>query len=177
MENHNTTTPEDEKDCAQTPTWFVTALEKYLGCMRFGMDVCANEATAKCFHYYSLAENNEDALKLHWDRLNFCNPPYSDILPWAKKAATEAGNGCTSALLIPDKPEVKYMQFCRMFADTIIHMPFRLNFLRPDGSPFLDKQGKKQGPKFPVCVILFTPHGLTMPVRDTYFDFRTLRKF
>ena len=47
-----------------------------------------------------------------------------------------------------------------------------LNFLRPDGSEFLDKNGKKQGPKFPVCVYIFTPQGLRMPIRDIYHDFR-----
>ena len=76
-------------------------------------------------------------------------------------------------MLIPDKPEVKYTRLCRTLADTIIHMPFRLNFLRPDGSEFLDKDGKKQGPKFPVMLVIFTPWGQAVPVRDIYIDFRT----
>lgn len=107
-----------------------------------------------------------------WGDRNWCNPPYSNILPWVNKATHEAANGRMSVLLIPDKPEVGYIRECRKYADTIIHMPFRLNFLRPDGTEFLDKDGKKQGPKFPVSLILFTPHGLNMAARDIYVDFR-----
>lgn len=175
MENHNTTTPDDEKDLAQTPKWFIRALEQHLGLM-FVRDVCALQATKKCTNYYSLTERGENALELSWSPTNFCNPPFSDIVPWAQKAAVESQKGCITAMLIPDKPEVKYVRFCREFADTLIHMPFRLKFLRPDGSDFLDKKGRKQGPKFPVVVALFTPWGLRMPCRDVYFDFRTLRR-
>jgi len=76
--------------------------------------------------------------------------------------------------LIPDKPEVGYTRLARSAADTVVHMPFRLNFLRPDGEEFLDSEDRKQGPKFPVVLILFTPWGLKMPVRDIYIDFRKL---
>jgi phage N-6-adenine-methyltransferase len=174
MENHNTTTPEGEGDLAQTPVWFVEALQKYLQ-QDFDLDVCALARTAKCKQYYSLAERGEDALKLSWAITNFCNPPYSDIKPWIIKAGKEAMSGSTTAILIPDKPETDFTRTSRRISDTIIHMPFRLRFLRPDGTEFLDPKGKKQGPKFAVAVHLITPHGLKMPVRDVYVDFRSIK--
>lgn len=173
--NGNTTTPADEANLAQTPKWFVQALEKVLR-IKFKLDVCALSKTAKCPDYYSLVEYDQDGLKLPWTSHNFCNPPYNDITPWVDKAIMEAGRGCVTAMLIPDKPEVGYIRKCREFADTIIHMPFRLQFLRPNGEEFKGKQGKKQGPKFPVTVILFTPWGISMPVRDMYIDFREVIK-
>ncbi len=172
--NGNTTTPAEEANLAQTPVWFYQALEKQLR-IKFLLDVCAIEATAKCKNYYSLLERNEDALKLPWTPHNFCNPPYNDIMPWVDKAIIEAGKGKTTAMLIPDKPEVGYIRKSRRFADTMIHMPFRLKFLRPNGEKFLDKRGKEQGPKFPVTVVLFTPWGINMPVRDVYVDFRDIK--
>lgn len=172
MDLNNTTTPEAERDLAQTPPWFVAAVEWYLG-VKFDLDVCALTATAKCEAYYSLVDFGVDGLKAPWGATNWCNPPYTDVLPWVVKAAKEARErSAISCLLIPDKPEVGYVRACGEYSDTMIHMPFRLNFIRPDGTEFLDSNGKKQGPKFPVVLALFTPWGLRMPSRSTYFDFR-----
>ena len=175
MDLNNTTTPEAEKDTAQTPPWFVRAAEEYLG-FKFDLDVCCQTATAKCEAYYSLVDFGIDSLKVPWGERNWCNPPYSDISPWVIKAASEAKLGNISCLLIPDKPEVGFVRAARIHADTIIHMPFRLNFLRPDGTEFLDSKGKKQGPKFPVLLALFTPWGVDMPTRDVYVDFRKYKE-
>mgnify|MGYP000691723324 CR=1 FL=1 len=168
MDLNKTTTPKSEQDLAQTPKWFVLAAEELLG-FKFELDVCASPGTKKCKRFYSQDKNG---LTRTWRRYNWCNPPYSDITPWLLKAHTEARRGNFSCLLIPDKPEVKYVRLCRYFADSIFHMPFRLNFLRPDNSEFLDKNGKKQGPKFPVMLALFTPWGISTQVRDIYIDFR-----
>lgn len=172
MDMNNSTTLESEKDLAQTPRWFVNSLEAYTR-IKFTLDVCAYEATAKCECYLSLYENNENGLELDWEDFNFCNPPYSDITPWIDKALNESMRGKTTAILIPDKAEVGFTRQAREVSDTVIHMPFRLKFIRPDGTPFLGKNGKESGPKFAVCVYLVTPWGLDMPVRDVYHDFRT----
>ena len=168
MNLNNSTTPESEQDCAQTPWWFIKSLEDFTS-LDISLDVCAAPNTAKCDFYLS-PENN--AFRQGWGSINWCNPPYSDITPWIKKSYSEAIGGAITLMLIPDKAEVGYTRLARQRADTVIHMPFRLNFLRPDGSEFLDKAGKKQGPKFPVCVYIFTPQGLQMPIRDVYHDFR-----
>ncbi len=173
MNLNNSNTPEAEKDRAQTPPWFFDSLQKYLN-LKLRLDVCAEKQTTKCEHYYSLADSF-DGLSQSWDAENFCNPPYSNIHPWIEKAKKESESESVTAMLIPDKAEVGFTIHAREVSDTVIHMPFRLNFLRPDGSPFMDKSGKKSGPKFPVCVYIVTPWGLNMPIRDTYFDFRTLK--
>jgi len=167
---NNTTTPESEQDCAQTPWWFIKSLEYYTH-LDIEFDVCCSANTAKANLFCSL-DNGDNGLRDEWLGVNYCNPPYSDINPWIEKARLEALLGSATLMLIPDKPEVGYTRLARQYADTVIHMPFRLNFLRPDGTEFLDKNGKKQGPKFPVCVYIFTPQGLQMPIRDVYHDFR-----
>ena len=170
MNMNNTTTPESEQDCAQTPWWFIKSLEDFTN-LSIDLDVCAAPNTAKSKNYLSLEEGNS-AFKQSWSDINYCNPPYSDISPWVEKSYGESLSGSVTLMLIPDKTEVGYTRLARHYADTVIHMPFRLNFLRPDGSEFLDTKGKKQGPKFPVCVYIFTPQGLRMPIRDIYHDFR-----
>ena len=173
MHMNNTTTPESDQDCAQTPWWFIESLEDFTN-LQIQLDVCCSSYTSKADHYISITEGS-DGLKTSYSAFgaNYCNPPYSNITPWIEKAQKEAvRRGAVTLMLIPDKAEVGYTRLAREHADTVIHMPFRLNFLRPDGSEFLDKNGKKQGPKFPVCVYIFTPQGLRMPIRDIYHDFR-----
>jgi hypothetical protein len=167
---NNSTTPESEQDCAQTPWWFIKSLEDRTN-LSINLDVCCAVDTAKAKSFLAL-ELDLDGLLTPWMKVNWCNPPYSNIEPWARKASDESIYGKTTLMLIPDKAEVGYTRLARQYADTVIHMPFRLNFLRPDGSEFLGKDGKKQGPKFPVCVYIFTPQGLQMPIRDVYHDFR-----
>lgn len=179
MDLNKSFTPEEEKDLAQTPREYVRAFEIING-IKFNLDVCALQQTAKCERYYSLLERNENSLELDWSGLNYCNPPYSDVTPWVEKAFLEAKCGRTSVLLIPDKPEVKYMQFCHNHADTIYHMDHRLNFLRPNGKPFLTEKGKKQGPKFAVCWVVFSPFAtasVTSTARHAYlFGMRNTAK-
>jgi phage N-6-adenine-methyltransferase len=171
MDLNNSTTPEDEKDRAQTPWWFVRAVEAWQGAP-FDLDVCANAATAKCDLYYSLQEMGIDSLQKPWMPNNWCNPPYSDILPWVYKAAAEAERGNRTVMLIPDKPEVLYCREAWRLAAAVYHMPFRLNFLRPDGSRFVDAAGKPQGPKSPVWLVVF--HGKRVDPRPLvdYIDLR-----
>ena len=170
MNLNNTTTPESEQDLAQTPWWFIKSLEHFTS-LEIDLDVCCAINTAKAETFLAL-ELGLGGLKTPWHKTNWCNPPYSNINPWIDKSWRESFRGNTTLMLIPDKPEVGYARFARLHADTVIHMPFRLNFLRPDGSEFLDKKGKNQGPKFPVCIYIFTPQGLRMPIRDVYHDFR-----
>ncbi len=183
VENTNSTTPEKEKDLAQTPWWFIKSLEARLE-RKIDIDVCALAKTAKAEIYYSLEDGN-DALKSHWVEdyqecveqdfvypLAYCNPPFSDIHPWIDKSLEMVNVGADVAMLLPNNPETSYVRKAKRYAETIIEMPWRMRFLKPDGSEFLDKNGKKQGPKFSCLIALFTRHGLSNPTHHTYHDFR-----
>lgn len=170
MNDNKSNTPANEKDLAQTPWWFIESLQSFL-CRPFDLDVCASQKTAKVLsNYYSLDEGS-DGLKLPWCANNWCNPPFSDILPWLHKASIEAENGNTSVVIFPDAPETGYSTYAAHSADTLIRMPFRLKFLRPDGTPFTDDKGRIQSPRFPVVAALFTPIGLRTATRFVYHDF------
>ena len=55
-----------------------------------------------CFDPCPLDDNPKiDGLKINWKKRNFVNPPYSDKLPWIKKAIEEQKKGNTSILLLP----------------------------------------------------------------------------
>lgn len=170
MKNFKSTTIEKDKDLAQTPDWFIYSLQSFIG-KYFTLDVCALPSTAKLNRFYSLA-NGTNGLKLGWLDFNWCNPPFSNIPAWIEKAVLEAELGNQSCILMPDNAETVYCRMAFEKADTIIKMPFRIQFLRPDGTPFLDKNGKIQGPQFACQVALFTKIGLVAPTRVVYHDFR-----
>lgn len=170
MDLNNTTTPADEQDFAQTPPWLVQAIETWRG-VKFELDVCAQPQTAKCDVFYSL-QIGLDGLALPWAAVNWCNPPYSLITPWVNKAISEHGD---TYMLIPDKPEVAWFRGAWARAREVWHMPFRVNFLRPDGSEFTDAKGRKQGPKFPVCLMVFSRGNVSG--RPSVIDYVDLRSY
>jgi phage N-6-adenine-methyltransferase len=77
----------------------------------FSLDAAANRENAKCERYFDL---EDDGLKQSWsgERV-WCNPPYSDLYSWVKKARDEVEtNGCEIAvLLLPaNRCEQKFWQ-------------------------------------------------------------------
>lgn len=167
------TTTESEKDLAQTPVWFINSLCDLLGIEFFDLDVCALEKTKKASYFYSLVERNENSLELDWDLWNWCNPPFSNILPFLEKAVKESSSGFkNTAAIMPNNPETAYVRYAKEWADTIIEMPFRMKFERPNGEKFLDKKGREQGPQFSCLVAIFTPLGVRKPTSFMCHDFR-----
>jgi phage N-6-adenine-methyltransferase len=168
------TTPENEKDLAQTPEWFIESLCDLLGIEYFELDVCALEKTKKAATCYSLSERGENCLELDWDLWNWLNPPFSNVLPFLEKAVEQCETGYrNTAAIMPNNPETGYVRYAKEWADMIIEMPFRIKYLRPNGSMFLDKKGKEQSPQFSCLVAIFTPLGLKKKSTSfMYHDFR-----
>jgi len=42
-----------------------------------------------------------DGLLTYWKKRNYCNPPYSEKIPWIKKAIDEQKKGNTTVMLLP----------------------------------------------------------------------------
>lgn len=54
-----------------------------------------------------------DGLYVSWGKRNFCNPPYSQIKEWVKKAFEESQLGKTVVLLIPSRTDTRWWhQYC-----------------------------------------------------------------
>lgn len=85
-----------------------------------------------------------DGLYRAWVSPAFCNPPYSRIAHWVKKAYEEWSRGITSVLLIPSRTDTRWWHDYVMKASEIRFIKGRLRF----------GEAVNAAP-FPSCVVVF----------------------
>jgi phage N-6-adenine-methyltransferase len=101
-----TKTPVEQRDCWQTPKF---VFDYFNNRFDFRMDVAASKENSLVDLNYWTEE--DDALSQNWSVCgNWCNPPYSDIMPWVKKAIEQMEQGCLTVMLIPADTSVKWFK-------------------------------------------------------------------
>jgi len=118
--------------------------DKLDGEFHFTLDPCASTENHKTEKYFTEAD---DGLKQEWHGSVFCNPPYSNIKNWVKKAYEEAQKPyCTRVvMLIPARPDTKYWHEYVQFGTDIRFLKGRLKFGAATNSA-----------PFPSAVVVFT---------------------
>ena len=115
----------------------------------FNLDPCADENNHKCEKYFT-AEDDGLLQNLGGNRV-FCNPPYSNIAAWVKKAYKEATKDNTLVvLLIPARTDTRYFQEYIYHRSEIRFIKGRLKF----------GESKNSAP-FPSMIVIFRAGGLT----------------
>jgi len=71
-------------DFAPSPKWMLELFKDFL-------DVCPSNPQF-------------NGLEIPWEKRNYCNPPYSDKIPWIKKAIKEKEKGNFTIMLLPHAP-------------------------------------------------------------------------
>ncbi|MDF5056377.1 DNA N-6-adenine-methyltransferase [Vibrio parahaemolyticus] len=90
------------KDKWQTPPGIFAQLN---GLFNFTLDAAAEPETALCKTYFT---EEDDALVQDWSgHVVFCNPPYSKLGAFAKKAYEESIRGATVVMLVPARTDTK----------------------------------------------------------------------
>lgn len=82
-----------------TPQYLFDKLNKE---HQFTMDACANQDNKKCKMFYNQEENG---LIQPWLGVVWCNPPYSNVKEWIKKAYEESLKGVKVVMLIPARTD------------------------------------------------------------------------
>ncbi len=124
---HKSNTAADIKDLWQTPKF---VFDYYNDRFNFTLDVAASKENTLVEHNYWTEEN--DALKQNWSFVNWCNPPYSNIMPWVIKAIKEAQMGCTTVMLIPSDTSVKWFKHAFDFCTECHFISGRLSFVNAE---------------------------------------------
>lgn len=129
------------------PELFKTLNEEF----QFDLDAAASSENALCPDFLTESDN---ALITSWSAKSvWCNPPYSLIGPFVKRAfeqSLEQKN--TVVILIPTYTDPKYWRDYVTKAHEIRHLVGRLQFL--DGACAGGPQ-KKQSARFPSTVVVF----------------------
>lgn len=120
----------------------------------FDMDVSANEENAKVPNFLSKDKN---ALIHPWGKSNWCNPPYSLVKEFCRKAIAEQSNGNLTVMLVPARTDGKYFHdYC--YNKPNVELRFlkgRLKFVSYDGS--LIRKGASNSAPFASMIVIFKP--------------------
>lgn len=125
----------------ETPQDFFDELNRIY---HFDLDVCATEQNAKCKRFFN---SKQDGLKKSWGGATiWCNPPYSNIIEWCRKATEEQQNGTTTVMLVPARTDTKWFHQY-VWQKPNVDVQFVRGRLRFGGS--------NQNAPFPSMVIVF----------------------
>lgn len=160
------TTPPEHRDSWQTPPEIFAALNRDF---RFVADVAASEHNHLLPVYFT---EKDDALEQDWAGqlpigFAWCNPPYSDISPWVKKAAEEWRKGIGTVMLVPADTSVGWFSLARGSCTEVrFIIDGRLSFIRADtGKPV---NGNNKGSMLLIWNPFVSDFGITGYVsRDT----------
>lgn len=137
-----------QSDEKETPQELFDFLAQRYGALE--LDVCASRSNRKCDRYYGL-DNGRDGLDLPWDRPFWCNPPYSDIMPWAEKVHHEAVHGGACGLvLVPADPSTRWSGILWECAIEVAYLSPRVTFIE-------NGESIGTGAKQPSAVYVFGP--------------------
>lgn len=149
--------PNDEVDDRATHPLDFAEFNERLG--PFTVDVAASEDNARCERFYT---RETDGLSQSWaGEVVWCNPPYSDIAPWVRKAWVEFEAARWIVMLLPaNRTEQQWWQLLvEPFRDRA-GSPLRSEFL-PGRMRFIKRGqtaiGPNERPPFG-CVLLTWDH-------------------
>ncbi|MBN7792405.1 DNA N-6-adenine-methyltransferase [Microbacterium esteraromaticum] len=144
---------DDIDDRATHPDVFA-GFERRFG--QFTLDAAAAEHNAKCGRYFT---RETDGLSQSWaGELVWCNPPYSQIAPWVRKAWAEWSSTRGIVMLLPaNRTEQQWWQrLVEPHRDrgTGLRVEFlagRMRFLKPGQT----RIGPNERPPFGVCLLIW----------------------
>jgi phage N-6-adenine-methyltransferase len=139
-------------DRATAPELFAGLNERFA----FTLDAAASQRNTKCARYFTRAI---DGLSQPWtDERVWCNPPYSDIRPWLKKAWMEVERAQIIVMLLPaNRTEQGWWQeFVEPYRDNgkglrVEFISGRQRFIGPTAGAI----GPNERPPFGVCLLIW----------------------
>lgn len=119
-------THESIRDLWQTPVEIFKSLDKEF---EFACDVAADHHNALTHDYFTEIDS---AFENNWFKTNWCNPPYSNILPWVQKAKIEHEKGKTIVMLVPADTSVKWFKEAYNSCNEVRFISGRLAFINTE---------------------------------------------
>jgi ParB family transcriptional regulator, chromosome partitioning protein len=143
----------ESSDEAYTPPWLADAARSVLGAIDLDPASCTRAQTViQAATWYSQAQ---DGLAQSWRGRVWCNPPYSNPLPWVQKALQHysAGDVPAALLLLRGDTSTEYSHLLGRAAEALC-MLRRIDFWPRRRNA---KTGKLSSPDFPVLLWYLGP--------------------
>jgi len=119
-------TPVNIRDLWQTPKEIFNKLDDEF---QFDCDVAASDQNYLCEKYFTDSELN-GAFDNDWGRMNWCNPPYSNITPWVQEVIWWYQNrGKGTVMLVPADTSVKWFKLAYESCDEVRLISGRISFI------------------------------------------------
>lgn len=101
----------------------------------FEIDACATAENAKCVVYY---DREQDGLSKNWGGCRvWCNPPYSQVTSWVRKAFLESREyGTVIVMLLPARTDTKWYQNYVLNRAEVRFLKGRVKFGGQTNAPF-----------------------------------------
>lgn len=146
----------DDVDDRATLPEYVHQLEDRFG--KFTLDVAAAPHNTKCDRFFTKEQNG---LAQSWaNEQIWCNPPFSDIEPWVRKAWREFEDTRGIVMILPaNRTEQTWWQKLveprrdRGSGLTVEFLPGRMRFLYPGQ----ERIGPNERPPFGCCLLIWKP--------------------
>lgn len=124
------------QDCYRTPPELLAAVRSDFG-LTFTLDAAADESNAVCDDFLTGPHDPEGGcfcgLCAPWGGTVWCNPPYSTVGPWVRKALGEFWRdpGITIAMLLLADTSTRWFAEAARLAETYLLAPGRVSFIDP----------------------------------------------
>ena len=119
-------TPSAIKDLWSTPRGLFNKLNDEFN---FTLDVAASDKNHLCDNYIT---EEIDGLVSDWGESNWCNPPYSNIMPWVEVAKKWASSGVVVCMLVPADTSVKWFKLAYDSCSEVRFISGRISFINAD---------------------------------------------
>lgn len=119
-------TKESIKDLYQTPLELYSTVDKEF---KFDTDVASSDKNHLSNKWLT---EHDNALECDWGDVNWCNPPYSNIMPWVNKAKEESFKGNTVVMLVPSDTSVKWFKVAYESCNEVRFISGRISFINAD---------------------------------------------
>lgn len=144
-----------------TPRWLFDLLDREFV---FHVDVCASAKNRKAPIYFNKRDNG---LNQKWLSSAWCNPPYSNQIPWIAKADLEYRQPyCNQVvMLLKHDPSTTHGKMVANLADELRIIQHRIKF-----------EGAPNTAEFPSCIAIFRKRLYTRKseAKIYYVDYRPL---
>lgn len=130
----------------ETPQYFIDSLN-----IKFDLDVCATKENTKGIEFFT---KDDDGLAKQWKGINYnakfiwCNPPYSNIKSWIKKAyeQSQLNSNIIVIMLVPSRTDTKWFHEYATRGQIFL-LKGRLKF-----------SNCKNSAPFPSCLVVFNKY-------------------